>query len=367
MEDLNIEMNKSTGIFATSDNLDKNYDDKKSVKRNYNIDLLKIFACIAVIGLHVTQLNFELFTKLFHSLCGFAIPVFFFCSGYILCNRKFISYKYILNKIIRIVIIVFMWNFIIESMLFLTSLVNIGSYDFTITNFLSNITYKPFLQKGNTSQFWYMGAMILVYLFLPIFHKIASSQKKRWLYIWLLFFTISSIIEVLSLLFGHFIQKDIIQTFRLWTWLQYLTLGGAMTYIGPKINKIFSKKNHLIILAIYSILLIAYQYFIGSYMKTPFAEYYYDSFFEGIWIILLTSFVIRLKLNETFIKIIKILAPLTFGVYAIHKYAISLFIHFITVNSTIISLLCFIVTIVLSFLISFIISKIPLVKRLLRI
>lgn len=52
-------------------------------KRNENIDLIKIAACIAVVGLH----TFMPHALALYYLCAFAVPVFFMVNGYLLTKK----------------------------------------------------------------------------------------------------------------------------------------------------------------------------------------------------------------------------------------------------------------------------------------
>lgn len=44
--------------------------------RNYNIDLLKLISCIAVVGLHVIPKDYNTLSNAMYYLCGFAVPIF---------------------------------------------------------------------------------------------------------------------------------------------------------------------------------------------------------------------------------------------------------------------------------------------------
>ena len=60
-------------------------------QRNTNIDLVRIVACIAVVGLHTFPREQSVGTLLAYYLCGFAIPFFFMSSGFFL---RIIAYNY---------------------------------------------------------------------------------------------------------------------------------------------------------------------------------------------------------------------------------------------------------------------------------
>ena len=61
---------------------------QKQKKRNDNIDLIKILACIAVVGLHTLRREVSVLNSFLYYLCGFAVPAFMMASGYFLLNRE---------------------------------------------------------------------------------------------------------------------------------------------------------------------------------------------------------------------------------------------------------------------------------------
>lgn len=83
---------------AMSDNL--------VASRNYNLDLLKIIACVAVVGLHTLQKDLSVINSTLYYCCGFAVPVFFMCSGYMLLNRSQMTVSYVIRKIASILRVV---------------------------------------------------------------------------------------------------------------------------------------------------------------------------------------------------------------------------------------------------------------------
>lgn len=85
---------------------------QKCNDRNSNIDLLRVLACIAVVGLHTIPRDLSVLTSLLYYLFGFAIPTFFISSGYFLMNREGVSWKYSQKKMFGIIKIVVIWNFL---------------------------------------------------------------------------------------------------------------------------------------------------------------------------------------------------------------------------------------------------------------
>lgn len=337
---------------------------QKNSKRDINIDFLKIIACIAVIGLHTLQKDLSTVNALIHYFCGFAIPVFFFSTGYILFQRKEITFKYCIKKCLNIVRVVVIWNVGIDLCIVCLKVLLGKEIDFI--SFLQDISYRPFIQKGRMPQFWYLGAMIILYLLLPIIHKDIYGNNKKWIYFWGTFALICVCIQAVSLCMNAPMQKNIIQTFRVWTWIQYFSIGGGYCLFALIIDKI-TIKQHILMLIIWSVINVVYQFLIGSFIiHNTFAEYVYDSLFEIIWIIIIVSLVIRVDLNAIG-KYIEFLSPLTMGVFIIHPLINTVCTHFITVDSIALSFAYFILITVLSFAAINILSKLPFSRYLLKI
>ena len=177
--------------------------------RNINLDLIKVLACIGVVLLHTTMSGFKEtgswnFLAYLYYLGTYPIPLFFMVNGYLLLGKREITYPYILQKVKWILITVSSWTFIVWFF----------KRDFT-TNPIKKIV-GSLLQKGYFFQFWFFGALILIYLCLPILRKFLNS-KRSFLYILSSLLTIGLIFELANIILQMPLQSYVIQTFRLWT------------------------------------------------------------------------------------------------------------------------------------------------------
>lgn len=126
-------------------------------------------------------------------------------------------------------------------------------------------------------------------------------------------------------------------------------------------------KQHIVIMIIWSDINVLYQYMIGNFIiHNTYAEYVYNSFLEIIWVIIIVSLVIRADLSAIR-RYIEFISPLTMGVFIIHPLINSICIHFITVESILISIVYFVLITILSFAATYILSKLPLNKYFLKI
>ncbi|MBO5208007.1 MAG: acyltransferase family protein [Lachnospiraceae bacterium] len=338
------------------------------IRRNCNLDLIKLVACIAVIGLHTFMPN----VMSLYFLCGFAVPLFFMTSGYFLLNKKEVTSWYVCKKILSIFKIVFCWNLLRYCAVgFIRMIWGYDITNYTLLQFCKEL-FGSMLQKGEMWQFWYLGTLILLYALLPIFHRVIVKGKVSKILkipypmvrLWSILIIISIVLQCASMLLGEPLQKKVIQTFRLWSWLQYFVLGGMMVYVCPKIIAKLSIKVHFLILCISTAFVNVYQYWVGKYIiHTEYAEYFYDSIFTMIWTIILFTWIMRIKVSDKVTPKIFSLCSLTLGVYIIHPSVIQLISKVFANNSLGISIVSFVIVTVVSFGIICVLNKIPLVKR----
>lgn len=152
-------------------------------QRNSNIDSTRIFACIAVVGLHTFPREHSVGTLLAYYLCGFAIPFFFMSSGYFLLNRGKISWNYPLKKAFSIIRLVVLWNLVFDILKSVFKVYSTGKLNIEWLDIPQDII-KSFLQKGEMGHFWYLGALIIIYMLLPWISQKSLEQKNFYCFRW---------------------------------------------------------------------------------------------------------------------------------------------------------------------------------------
>lgn len=325
--------------------------------RNYNLDLMKILACIAVVGLHTLQKDLSLLNASMYYMCGFAVPVFFMASGYILLNREISTPRYYIRKILNIFRVVTFWSVLYFLVHFIWDLKEHNLNDYTIF-FLPLLVLKSFIQKGPLWHFWYLGALIILYAILPFLKKLSNYYKQLWI---ILLITCCTI-QLFSYIIGTPLQEYCLQTFRLWTWLQYFILGGLVK------NNVFikgiSKQVHTMALISITLFVVFFQNLVGRYvLHNCYAEYFYDSFLTILWISLLFTYIMKLNLSPRAIKVVDCFSVITMGVYILHPFVMKIISHFIIANTFFLSLIYFCAVLLVSAFLSLIIKKIPMIKR----
>ena len=334
--------------------------------RDYNIDLLKIISCTAVVGLHTFQKDVSLVLSTLYYLCGFAVPIFFMCSGAFLMNRHGITCKYIIYKIWSILRVVIIWNAMIIAVQLIAKVVLHTDYTLSVLLFPKEII-KSLVQRSVLWQFWYFGALILLYCLVLIMNRLNEKQR---IYLLAAVGTGSMALQILSIIMGAPVQKDIIQTFRLWTWIFYFIAGGVIH------NRMLQKEKYgggitKILIAV-TVFILIYQNLIGRYVITEsvgilHAEYFYDSVFTMIWVIILFMWGKNLKLNDKIRRFISEAAPLTMGIYIVHPIIMSVYRRFIVIDTAIMSLAYFVLVLVSSAIFSWNVNKNSVFRYLIKL
>ena len=334
--------------------------------RDYNIDLLKIIACIAVVGLHTLQKDVSILNATLYYLCGFAVPIFFASSGAFLMNRKSMSWRYAIRKICLILRVVIIWNLLIVCAKLVLKVLMKSELNFTILTIPKEII-KSLVQKGTMWHFWYFGALILLYFILPFLYKM--NLKNRFT-LFVIAGSISVGLQVASIISGAPVQKNIMQSFRLWTWIFYF-VGGGIAYHYFNVQKRDCRRDSVLLIAA-TVFILIYQNLMGRFVITEtsdilHAEYFYDSIFTMVWVFLIFHCVKTLTLHEKITTWIAKIAPLTMGIYIVHPLIIKVCNHFLTVDTFLMSVALFCVVLCSSAIAAWVICKIPGVRCLIKL
>ena len=281
--------------------------------RNINLDLIKVLACIGVVLLHTTMIGFKdtgswnLLAYLYY-LGTYSIPLFFMVNGYLLLGKRNITYSYILEKVKWILITVSSW----------TTIVWLLKRDFAVNPVKKII--GSMVQKGYFFQFWFFGALILIYLCLPILKKFLNS-KRSYLYILSLLISIGLIFELTNIIIQTPLQSYVIQTFRLWTWFFYYILGGLIAQFDKEFIKNGFKRWMKIVAVLLLLITPVILFFLAKTIyHNLFAEYFYDILFVKIVSLGVFLTILTLSLKESKYKWIVFLSNQTMGVFIVHTY-----------------------------------------------
>ena len=310
---------------------------------------------MAVVGLHTLQKDLSIINSSLYYLCGFAVPAFFMSNGYITLNRSDIDARYSVKKVINILRIALCWSGIV----FCGQVIYEIAHRHATVELLFQLPMtfiKGFVQKGYLWHFWFLGALIIVYFMLPFLVRHIGELS----HIWFVLICIGLVFQVISYCLGMPVQRYCIQTFRVWTWLQYFVLGGL---IGKK-----ARKKSWVFLIFVTVWIVVFQNIASRFLIHDLhAEYFYDSIFTVIWLILIFTFCGNINLTREQSAVIKKIAPLTMGIYIVHPIALKLVGIFIEADTIMNSILFFAIVLATSTLIVYVIVRIPVVNKLVKL
>lgn len=328
--------------------------------RNINLDLIKVLACIGVVLLHTTMIGFKdtgswnLLAYLYY-LGTYSIPLFFMVNGYLLLGKRNITYSYILEKVKWILITVSSWNTIVWLL----------KRDFAVNPVKKII--GSMVQKGYFFQFWFFGALILIYLCLPILKKFLNS-KRRYLFMLSFFVAIGLIFELSNIILQMPLQSYIIQTFRLWTWFFYYILGGLIAQFDKEFIKNGFKRWMKIVAVLLLLITPVILFFLAKTIyHNLFAEYFYDILFVKIVSLGVFLTILTLSLKESKYKWIVSLSNQTMGVFIVHTYVMKVLEKLLGFSYTGAYLLFPIFTLCISIIVVSLLMKIPYFNRIVKL
>lgn len=292
-------------------------------KRNYNLDIIRLFALLCVISVHFFYNNgfyseiiqgktlfISIIIRSFFMIC---VPLFLILTGYLM-NNKEPSKKYFFG-IKKILIEYVICSFICYFFFSVFNKTNINLYDM----FFGILSFK------NARYSWYVEMYIGLYFLIPylnIIYKELNEQKKKKTLIIVLF--IISILPTFTNTF-NFKRVNIIndigthQQILPAYWysiypLFYYFVGCYINEYKPNIGKI---KNILLIFI--STLLFGTLCFIQSYNHMFSWNYFqsYNSVFVSLNAILIFIYLLNIKLNFNHLtgKILKSLSNSVFCGY----------------------------------------------------
>lgn len=335
--------------------------DKKS-QRDYNMDLLRIFASFLVILIHVCAHNFYntpinsiewLSYDMYDSMARSAVPIFLMISGVFFLNEKTqVNLKKLYTKkIFKLVVVFIIWSFIYA----------------VFCTFTKRIDSSIFLSSFITGHFhlWFIPAIIGIYIISPFIYRFIKNSDEKIFKYFLIIFISSSLLKTISYLqflpyyeyitlFLKLFPIDIICNYY-----SYFILGYFL--YNYNVSKKFTKSIY--ILSIISIFLC----FLGCYILSRYLGYNNADFMKEFSIFSVIEsigiFLFFKNYNfagkEVFGKRITDISNCTLGIYVIHMLIMYLLFDynliqirsFNTILSVpIISILIFVISLVIVYL-----------------
>ena len=350
---------------------------QKEMKRIYSFDILRIVAVCAVVMIHISAdfikeydnntMEF-IWGNVFSALSRFAVPVFLMISGALMLDtNRDISTKKIMKSTVGILVLIFSWSFIYT----------LGYNVLRPLVFNEPLCFSDIINTFFNGHYhmWYLYVLVGLYLITPLLRCFVKKENAGLVRGYLVFSVIIYfvVLFVNELLNGCLNQEnilvDFVGNFRLnyiYEYIVYYILGWYIVNIG------FEKSTRVVIYISGIVGLITT--FVGTHIHfgNGYSDYFTSNNSLNVFLYSLTVFVFvhylfenkNLTLGIFWIKT----SRLTFGVYLIHCiFLFALKIVCDRIDIVVFEILAtFIACVVVSFVSVFIISKIPLVKKLVR-
>ena len=339
-------------------------------ERKLYLDLLRIIAICAVVMIHVSASyvvnpnNLLSFTigNICDSFSRIGVPLFLMISGSLVLdeNKEFNCRK----RIFSILIPWCVWSFLYAFRFTIVIPISQGKSFNVVSFFIYFITGHYHL--------WYMWAIIGLYLISPILRKFVKKENKQ---IVAYFIVLSLIFQfskpIITLLFETVIRSGNLEYAHTYISknLNLDFFGGLTTYFlaGWFLSNINLKKSTEIFLYVIGLcslicIIVVTQIFPNKYSLT-YSNTGLFVLFYSIAIFLLVKNLCSNKRSEN--RFIIGCSNLSFGVYLIHVFILTMVEQILPVNSLFIPLI-FLATLTISYIIIYAISKIPIAKKTVR-
>lgn len=277
--------------------------------RNLSIDLIKIVAMLGVISLHCNMDRLDNpIAFVLSRMAGISIPLFFMVSGYLLINKKG-GFLYSLKKIAGILRFVFICSLVY----WIIHVIHHQQLDFTIIS----IYCKAFIEKGPLWMFWYLGAMCLMYVLLPFLNWLDDHIRDFFPILLIGLICIDFLIFILTYTCKW--EYDVIQTFRLWNWLTFFSIGA-----------IFRKYNvccytNIFLVIIMMIIFVGFVFWSKNTIDT--LPHFFTTPICIVYASVVFLYINTKKIGQN--RTISLLSSLFLPVYSIHYFIIKSYRHFI--------------------------------------
>lgn len=345
-------------------------------QRNSTLDITRIIATVAVIMIHCGAMFVADYTPLerefmignvFESVSQMGVPLFVMISGALfLDERKQITLKGILSKNVKSIgIVTILWAAIFALLYQVVFPLLTGDaidIDHVIDRFL-----------GGYYHMWYLYMIIGLYIITPFLKKIVCKENKEMV---LGFIVISVIVQFLlptvdmlcgKSLSGHSITAWL-EKFNLAFfdgYIAYFFIGWYIAHVG--IGQKWLKRS-IYVLGAGSLVAMMFQaYFAEDYQNAyQNTNVFVLSYSVGVFLAL-CNWNVQLK-ERMAVKLAKI-SKLTFGVYMIHPILLGLFQKGFPYSKhpALYIIVCFVAVTGSSFLTAYVVSKIPVIKKLIKV
>lgn len=337
-------------------------------QRFQNLDLLKMVCLFLVIvahcgggsiTLHPSHPGLWTVTQFLYYSGVVTIPTFFMASGYQLLGRKNLTYGYVAVKILKLVrasAVLYLLLRAVEDVCFHDGIV-LREYPL---DFICSLFRIP---GWDMFAFWFIGALILVYMFSPLLNRVYTRHKSAFLWLSVGLVLYSNVVFCFTIVFpaDNFMnESSVLIPFRLWCWLCYFCLGGLV-----KRYSVFRSlgKTGLVVGLCAAVYL--FIFFCESRRGIGWLDYYYVSLPVIACVVAIFMYSLRFTVDSDFIR--KVM-PLFFSIYLID----CTMLYFLNpvgleLSATAYTLINIVLNVVCSVAAAWLLMKVPLMRCLLKL
>lgn len=351
-------------------------------ERIYSFDIIRIIAALMVIMIHTAGVFVSVKDSgclafvagnFFDSLSQIAVPLFLMLSGALMLDeRKEFTVKKSIVSALNIFALLGLWSlFYAVTYTFLMPVFKGKAISFDKLDFLSDLLLGHY-------HLWYLYLIIGLYLITPLLRLfVKKSNMKILTYFIAMAMAVRFIPVLLNTLcinvFGLTLFGDFVNKFKMGyisAYIVYYVLGWFVA------NCEFTKKQRI---GIYASGILGFGLTFGfneifRHSNPKIYESMYSASSVTIFCAALATFTFFFYLfkGKTFGRasgFVAYLSKLTFGVYLIHeifRYVLEILLKHRIPNALVYIFICFTLTAIVSFTVTFVMSKIPLVKKLIR-
>lgn len=316
------------------------------------IYFLKSISIISVILIHIIAgvlywqngLAFQLLTLL-RVIVGFAVPVFFMCSGAILLHKDINNKSYIIKTLKILFFVAILYEL----------------YDIVfLDKSIKNATYNLIMFKHHF-HLYFLNVMILIYALMPILRCFILNANRKLLEYFLLFWCFTSII--LPTLYQFYPFSDLTGT------PEQIMLSVAYGRVGYFVFGFYldkyrpiTKISFSIIISIFAIIFATIGILIMSKYEKNF--YFLDGMSIPIAIYATGIFTFGQNFKYSKLKVFELLSGLSFLVYLYHDFFNMIFRKILpqTTNAIINLIILFVCVSISSFSLAYLLKKFKLYK-----
>jgi probable poly-beta-1,6-N-acetyl-D-glucosamine export protein len=340
------------------------------------LDVLRVISILGVVCIHTSSRTLEQsgydilripLALVFNEVFRFAVPLFFLLSGFVLEHRYkeitlVLFYK---KRLPKIIIPYIAWSVIYHL--------------FYYKNSVSSLFNLDFLKKlyiGSTSiQMYFIPALVILYLLFPFLHRYLSIFKKHLLLLFLLF--------ILGTFLDYYFKLPISDTIRLIPLHAFVfSLGMLASHFQTEIIR-YTKSRRLLVFLILAASVFGVVYeskyrFLWNKNMYTISSNWRICVYMGTFALAALIFAFYTKNSKKYNVVIEALSKLSFFVFFVHIFFISVFWKLIggylfsvsmghVVEALWFDPLVFVFVTTASFATAFICSKIPKVRGVLGI